>query len=170
MVIPFFIPLFPAVWYLNRNIMTERLPPYIEPTTELLTAAIGVTILGSALFAVVASLLFHQFGKQSTDELSYFQRVLHPPDTPLRIFLGFIIVILIWGIIEIGGFGPDWVGELLQILLVPLAIPLVILIPFAIHFHWAVILGLVCCVLWMSLLANVFSDILTNRSLSLLNN
>ena len=169
MVVPFFIPLFPAVWYLNRNIMSERLPPYIEPTTELLTTAVGAATLGSMMFAVVAAMLLHQYGTQSTDELSYRQRILHPPDTSLMTFLSFISVILIWGINEIGGLGPAWVGEILQILLVPLAIPLLALAPFAIQFHWAVVLGLVLSVLWISFLANVLSDILENLCMTLLN-
>lgn len=170
MVVPFFIPLFPAIWYINRNLLTEQLPPYTEPTTELLVSAVGVSILGSILFATVVTAFIHRWSNQSDDHVPYRLRLFTPNSTALVLFLSFMFVVLIWGIIEIGNLGPAWVGELLQILLIPLAVPLVVLAPFTIQFHWAVIFGLVLCVLWMSFLANVCSDLVDHRSLSFLNN
>ena len=170
MIVPFFMPLFPAIWYINRNLLTEQLQPYTEPNTELLATAVGITGLVCILFAAVVSISINHGGEQRTDELPYRLRVFKPTNTSLILFLSFMFIILIWGIIEIGGLGPMWVGDLLQILLVPLAIPLVVLAPLAIQFHWAVVLGLVLCVLWMSFLANVLSDILNNRSLPVLSN
>lgn len=54
-------------------------------------------------------------------------------------------------------------------ILSPLAIPLMILLPFSMHFHWALVLGLVLSVLWMSLLGLILSDIIHNRALPILN-
>ncbi|MFP8955777.1 hypothetical protein ACLI4Y_03545 [Natrialbaceae archaeon A-CW3] len=162
--------LFPMVWYINRNVMTERLPPYMKPTTELVTIAIGVAVLGSIVFAVVVALFRHQSSENEQYKLTYRQRVFQPDNTALVVFATFISLSFIWALIEMAGFGPAWLGGLLQIILIPLAIPLLILGPLAIQFHWAVILGLVLCVLWMSLLGNILSDIAHHRSLPLLNN
>ncbi|WP_440771902.1 hypothetical protein [Natronorubrum sp. DTA28] len=170
MVIPFFMALFPAVWYINRNVTTERLPPYTEPTTELVAVAIGVAVFGSIVFAAVVALFWQQRSETEQYALPYRQRVFQPDNTALAVFGIFIAVSFVWALIEMAGTGPAWLGELLQIILTPLAIPLVVLAPLAIQFHWAVILGLVLCVLWMSLLGTIFSDIVHHRSLPLLNN
>lgn len=170
MVIPFFMALFPAVWYINRNVTTERLPPYTEPTTELVAVATGVAVFGSIVFAAVVALFRHQSSENEQCKLTYRQRVFQPDDTALAVFFMFISIAFVWALIEMGGFGPAWLGELLQLFLAPLALPLLILAPLAIQFHLAVILGLVLCVLWMSLLGTVFSDVVHHRSLPLLTN
>ncbi|GEM_PF-1934924 len=167
MVIPFFVALFPTVWYVNRNLTTERLPPAVEPTTELITVALGGAVVGSLVFAAaVARLSGHRLENES-HAVPYRQRVLQPDGTALVVFFSFIFVSFIWALTEMAGFGPAWLGELLQLLLTPLAIPLLLFTPLAIHFHWAVIGGLVLCVLWMSLLGTILSDILHRRSLPL---
>ena len=98
-------------------------------------------------------------------ELRYRQRVFHPDNTALVVFFVFIAVSFVFILTEMVGFGPAWLGAFLQILLIPVAIPLLVLAPLAIQFHWAVIAGLVLCVLWMSLLGNVISDIVHGRPL-----
>ncbi|WP_245724225.1 hypothetical protein [Natronorubrum texcoconense] len=170
MVIPFFMALFPAVWYINRNVTTERLPPYTEPTTEVVAIAIGTAVFGSTVFAAVVARFRQQRGETEQYTLPYRQRLFQPDNTALAVFGIFIAVSFVWALIEMAGFGPAWLGELLQISLIPIAIPLVVLAPLAIHFHWAVVLGLVLCVLWMSLLGTVFSDVVHRRTLPLLTN
>lgn len=170
MVIPFFMALFPAVWYINRNVTREQLPPYTEPTTELVTISIGVAVFGSIVFATAVALFSHQSDEKEQYKLTYRQRVFQPDNTALVVFFSFISASFVWALIKMAGVGPVWLGELLQIILTPLAIPLLVLAPLAIQFHWAVILGLALTVLWMSLLGNIFSDIAHRRSLPLLNN
>lgn len=169
MVVPFFMLLFPAVWYINRNVMTEQLPPYIEPTTGLVALSIGGAVFSSALFATVFALIQRQTHEGTGQASPYRQRIVQPDTTALRVFFGFISVYFGVALVEIGGIGPSWLGELLYIALVPLGVPLLVLIPFAIHFHWALILGLVLCVLWMSLLSTIISDIVHSQSLLITN-
>ncbi len=168
-VIPFVMLLVPAVWYINRNVTTERLPPYTEPTAGLVAGALGLAVFGSLLFAaVVVAFVGPRRSEDEPHELPYRRRVFRPDDTALVVFAGFILVSLVWALIGLAGFGPGWLGEPLQILLSPLALPLLVLAPLAIQFHWAVLLGLVLCVLWMSLLATVISDLVHRRSLPLI--
>ena len=169
MVIPFFMALFPAVWYINRNVMTEQLLPYTEPTPDLVVLAITVAIVGSLLIAAVIT-FFRDQNNVEDSELRYRQRVFHPDNTALVVFFVFIAVTFVFILTEMVGFGPAWLGAFLQILLIPVAIPLLVLAPLAIQFHWAVIAGLVLCVLWMSLLGNVISDIVHGRPLPLRRN
>ncbi|WP_436348872.1 hypothetical protein [Natronorubrum sp. FCH18a] len=169
MIIPFFMILFPAVWYINRNVMTEQLPPHTEPTTELVAVSIGVAVLGSTLFATIFVFLRRQSNADTVHELTYRQRVFQPDKTALEVFSCFIAVSFLWTIFEMGGVGPSWLAEPLYVLLAPIGIPLVVLAPLAIRFHWAVILGLIFCVLWMSLLANIASDIIHDRPLPMMN-
>lgn len=168
MVIPFFMALFPAVWYVNRNVATEGRSPYTEPTTGLVAVAIGVAVIGSIVFAASMALFRAKCKEKEQYTLPYRQRVFQPDDTALVVFFVFIAVSFVWALIEMGGFGPAFVGDLLQILLIPVAIPLLVLAPLAIQWYLAVIVGLMLCVLWMSLLATAVSDIVHKRSLPLL--
>lgn len=167
MIIPFFVPLFPAVWYINRNVMTAQLPPSIEPTVELVALSIGVAVLGSILFAIVFAVLSRQSNGDPEYELSYRQRVVQPDTTALGVFSCFIGLCILLGIFEMGGIGSVWLEEALYVLLAPLSVPLLVLAPLAIRFHWAVIIGLILCVLWMSLLATIASDIIHGKPLPL---
>ena len=159
MVVPFFVALFPAVWYINRNVATRGLSPDSDSTTGLVAIALGVAILGSIVFAAVVA--FFRDDRRETGQYTvpYRQRVLQPDTTALVVFFIFISVSSVWAVIEMGGVGPAVIGEILQILLLPAAIPLLVLAPLAIQFHWAVIVGLMLCVLWMSLLGNLVSDV-----------
>ncbi|MXV61396.1 hypothetical protein GS429_04815 [Natronorubrum sp. JWXQ-INN-674] len=159
MVVPFFVALFPAVWYLNRNLTSERLPPYTEPTTELLLASIGAAIIGSVVFAMVVALITSRRGTNESGGL-YRRRILRPSGPALRVFGLLIAVVFGWALTEFVGVGPLWVEIVFSILVLPLSIPFLLLAPLAIRFHWAVVLGLALCVLWLSLLATVVSDLL----------
>ncbi|MCU4752150.1 hypothetical protein OB919_09165 [Halobacteria archaeon AArc-curdl1] len=169
MIIPFFMALFPAVWYINRNVTTERLPPYTEPTTELVAIAIGIAVFGSIVFAAILARFRHETNTNGPHTLPYRQRIFQPDDTALSVFGLFVSSSFVWALIEMAGFGPPWLGGVLEILLIPVALPLFVLAPLAIQFHWAVILGLVLCVLWMSFLGNVFSDVLHQRPVPVVN-
>ena len=164
MVIPFFMALFPAVWYINRNLTTARLPPHTEPTTTLVVAAIGIAVFGSLVFAVIVAQFRRRDSKTPSQPVPYPQRIFQPDTTALVIFGCFVATAFVWALIEMVGFGPAWLGRFLEFLLIPVALPLLVLAPFAIRFHWAVVLGLVLCVLWMSLLGTLFSDVVHQRS------
>lgn len=157
MVIPFFIALFPAVWYINRNLMTEQLPPHTEPTTVLVAFAVGGAVFGSAIFAAVIALVSRQ-KPGNVHELPYRYQVRHPNNAALGIFFCFVALSGLLLLVEAGGLGPTWLGDVLALILVPVILPFLILTPLAIQSHWAVILGLVLCVPWMSLVATVIAE------------
>ena len=164
MIVPFCMALFPSIWYINRNVMTERLPPRTEPTTELVAGSITIAIVSSLCFAAVFASLWPRTQTGSDQTVSYYQRIIRPEGTALTVFLCFNISIFIWAAVELGGVGPSWVGDVLSAVLSPLGFPLLILAPLTIRFHWAVIIALIFCVLWMSLLANVGSDLANSRA------
>jgi len=170
LIIPFFMIFTPAVWYINRNILTGQFPLYTEPTAEHLVISIGVAVLVSTLFAIVFALFSRQASEKQPHELSYPVRIFNPDNRALLFFFSFMSIISGWMLIEAGGFGPVWAGALLQILLTPLAVPVVVFAPLVIQFHWAVVISLILSILWMSFLAIVLSDITSGRSVPLLNN
>lgn len=90
LVVPFFMVLFPAVWYINRNLTTEELPPHIKPSTELVAVAIGVSVLGSIVFATVIALFTRESGESKQQTLPYRQRIFQPDSTALTVFFFFI--------------------------------------------------------------------------------
>ncbi|WP_229504707.1 hypothetical protein [Natrinema versiforme] len=71
---------------------------------------------------------------------------------------GFVSLAFLWAVVALAGIGPAWLGGLLSVPLALLGLPLVLLSPLAIRFHWAVVLGLVGSVVWMAVLATVLSD------------
>lgn len=157
MVVPFFAALFPAVWYVNRNLTTASLPPSTEPSLDLLAVGIGVSIAGSAAVAFVSAFV----GRRVTaDEQasSRSRRVLQLDDASLVAFAGFVSLAFLWAVVALAGIGPAWLGGLLSVPLALLGLPLVLLSPLAIRFHWAVVLGLIGSVVWMAVLATVLSD------------
>lgn len=156
-VVPFFVALFPLVWYINRNLTTDRLPPYVEPSTVVVLGALLGAVAISAVFGALVAVLTRT-DVESERRLPYHRRVLRPDTTSLNVFLGFIGMLLLWAPVGLVGVGPDWLAEALLVLLVPFGIPFLVLAPFAMHFHWAVVLGLVLSVLWMSLLAVLITD------------
>lgn len=102
MVVPFFMVLFPAVWYINRNVMTEQLPPYTEPTAELIAFTIGIAVFVSTLFATVFALVRRQHNDDTEHKSPYRQRVFQPDKTALVVFFSFISVIFACNIIGMG--------------------------------------------------------------------
>ena len=169
MLIPFFIVLFPAVWYINRNIMTEQLPPYTEPTTELVVLSTGVAVFSALVLAAVVTFFTYQQNTAEPSKLPYRRRVFQPEGMHLALFCLFTALTGLWFLIDIVGIGPSLLGDVLTVLVALLGLPFLIFAPLAIHFHWAVILGLVLCVLWISLLSSICSDIIHDRPLPILN-
>lgn len=157
MVVPFFAALFPAVWYVNRNLTTASLPPSTEPSLELLAVGIGVSIAGSAIIAFVSAFVSRRV---VTDEsVPRYRRVVRLDDASLVTFAGFVSLAFLWAVVALAGIGPAWLGGLLSVPLALLALPFVLLSPLAIRFHWAVVLGLAGSVVWMAVLATVLSDV-----------
>lgn len=161
MVVPFFAAFVPAVWYVDRNLTTDRLPPYVEPGPALIVGALGAAAVGSIAVAAVVAL----FRRRDTAErpLPYRQRTFRPDGRALGIFFGFLSLCLLLALVEMVGIGPPWLATALYPVLVPIALPFVVLAPLAIRYHWAVVLGLVASVLWMSFLATAVADALERR-------
>ncbi|WP_222919733.1 hypothetical protein [Natrinema sp. SYSU A 869] len=158
-IVPFFIVLFPAVWYVNRNLTTAQLPPSTEPSVVLIAGGLGASVVGSAAFAVAVTRAVYRWSDVDDErELVRYQRIFRPDNTSLAVFAGFISLTFLWAVVVLAGVGPAWVGELLSVPLGLLGLPFVLLLPLGIRFHWAVVLGLVCSVVWMMGLATVLSD------------
>lgn len=146
-IVPFCMALFPALWYIGRNLTTERLPPYVQPTTELLAVSVVLAILGAAVVgAILASLGRH--GVEDERRLPIRRRLFQLDERSSRVFVAIVAVFLLWALFAL--FGPPWLEVVAYVVLVPFALPFFVLAPLAIHFHWAVVLGLVLSVVWMS--------------------
>ncbi|WP_049923159.1 hypothetical protein [Halopiger djelfimassiliensis] len=162
MIVPFFAALFPAVWYVNRNLTTARLPPKVQPSTALVVAGLAVSVAVAAAIAFVVA-VFRRRDVNDERTLPRYQRVFQPDDTSLAVFGVCVSLAALWAVVELAGIGPAWLGGILWLLLVPLGLPLVVLSPLAIQFHWALVLALVATVVWMATLATVSSDAIHRR-------
>ncbi len=163
MVVPFFMALFPSVWFINRNLTTDRLPPAIEPSTELILLALVGAVVGSA--AVAALLAF--VGRNRTTaahELPYRQRVFQPDTNALAVFLGFVALCGTRALVEFAGIGPAILGDALTVVMVLLGLPLLVLAPFAIHSALATTVALIACALWLSVLSVGATELVARRS------
>lgn len=167
-IVPFVATLVVLVWYVNRNVAAEALPPQVEPSTELVLGALaGAVVASAAIAAIVAVVLQATLTAQGTDPARdpYRRRVLRPDDTALAIFAVVVALLGLWSLVALAGIGPALPMEVLTFLVAPLGLPLLVLAPLAIHFHWALILGLVLSVLWISLLSALLSDVIHDRPL-----
>ena len=162
MVVPFFATLVPMLWYVNRNVTTEQLPPHAEPAAWLVAGSVA----GAVAVSTVVGVVFAQFRRRDVDDertLPYRQRVLQPDSTACSIFLAFVGVIGLWAFVELTALVPWWLEAVLLVPLLTvyvLGLPFLLLGPIARHAHWAVVVGLVATVLWTSLLATVLADAL----------
>ncbi len=85
MIVPFFMVLFPAVWFVNRNLTTEQLPPTVEPSAGLILLGLAGSVVGSA--AVAAPLAFlGQNRSVPSEDLPYRQRIFQPDTDALVVF------------------------------------------------------------------------------------
>ncbi len=153
-VVPFFAILFPLLWYVNRNLTTDVLPPTVEPSFGLIAAGIAVAVVGAAVGAAITSMLLRRYDGESAST-SRVRRVFVPPPRALRLFLGCMAVIGVIAAILFSGGGPEWLRTVLLVAVVPFVVPFVLLAPLAIHSHLATILGLVCIPLWCSLVSTL---------------
>lgn len=153
-VVPFFALLFPLLWYVNRNLTTDVLPPTVEPSPELIAVGIAVAVAGATVGAAISSILLRRYDGESAST-SRVRQVLVPPPRALRLFLGCMAIVGAIAAILFSGGGPEWLRTMLLIAVVPFAVPFVLLAPLAIHSHLATILGLVCIPLWCSLVSTL---------------
>lgn len=164
MVVPFWMAFLPALWYVNRNVLNENLPPALDPTLALVALAVGAGVAGSLVWAAFVAVVSRRPESETYRDLPYRQRVFAPDDTALTLFAVFLVIAFGWAFVELADVGPPLLGTVATVLVVPLGLPMVVLLPFAIHFHWAVILGLALSAAWMSLLSVLCSDLLHRLS------
>lgn len=154
MIVPFVAVLFPALHIVYRAFGTAA------PDRLILG------VFGAILVALLVAVALAWFRRRNVDEprqLPRAQRILQPEDTALRVFGLFAAIGVLWATVTIAAVGPSWIAAAMSILVAPLGAPLIVLGPLAIGFYWAVVLGYVLSVLWMSLLATVVSDLLHAR-------
>ncbi|ADD05646.1 uncharacterized protein Nmag_2077 [Natrialba magadii ATCC 43099] len=152
MVVPFFMALFPAVWFVNRNLTTAQLPPTVEPSAGLILLGLAGAVVGSA---AVAALLAAVGRNQSVaaEELPFRQRVFQPDTASLTVFLALVGLCALWALVAFAGIGPAILGDALTFVMLLPGLPLLVLAPLAIHSAVATTVGLVACALWLSVLS-----------------
>lgn len=155
-IVPFFTVLFPAVYFVGRNVTTVRHPPRIEPTVWVIGGALVAAAVGAGVVAAVASVPVRTFvGGRKTTRLG---RVLLPDRDALVPFSGFLAVLLAYYLTAAHGLGPDWLVYPLSVAAAPLGLPFLLVAPLAIGSWFWVVLGLMLCPLWLSVVATLTSD------------
>lgn len=173
MVVPFFMVLFPSLWYINRNLTTPVLPPRIEPTPRIITVAVSGAIAGSALFAAVVVFLGAVGNAVLGDTLrallpsGRLQRALHLDTPALVIFFGVFCGVVMWGVA--GTVGIGWLEIVLWplavVVLLPLHLAVVILYGVGLESldHVLTVAGLVLSAVWLAVLSTAVSEALHTR-------
>lgn len=158
-VVPFFVALFPALWYVNRNVTTAVLLPRVDPTTETIALAVAVAVVGSAAFAAIVAPFVRRLLAGSSGRL---QRALVPDNRTLLVLCGFVCGIATYTLSAIAGIGPSWLATLSLPIAVLVALPFLLLAPFflkaSLIAHTIAVAGLAASALWMAVLATSIVD------------
>lgn len=157
LLVPFCMALFPAVHYINRNLITTSLPPDIEPTPTTLAAAVLVALVGSAAFALVAAALVRPrvVGPGPSADRGLLDHALAPDDRSLAVYGAFLLVLVVFAVVALAGVGPEWAALVLYVVVAPLGLPLLLLAPLAIGSHLAVVVGYAASAVWMAVVAHL---------------
>ena len=151
MILPFLMALFPSLWFVNRNVTSDVLPPAVEPTAGRIAGALALAVLGSVAVAIVAGIILREFGADR--EGSWLRRVVHPDDETLRILALLLVVVFAWATVALGGVGPDWLEYAFWPVMIVVGLPFLLLAPLAIGSWVWVVLGLALCAVWLSVLS-----------------
>lgn len=159
LVVPFFVALFPALWYVNRNVTTAVLPPRVDPTTETIALAVAVAVLGSVGVAAVAAPFVQRLLDGSSGRL---RRALVPENRTLLAISGLLCGVAAYALSAIAGVGPSWLATLSLPIALLVALPFLFLVPFFIEAspiaHTIAVAGLAASALWMAVLATSIVD------------
>lgn len=157
MVLPFLVALFPSLWFVNRNVTSDVLPPAVEPTTGRIAGALALAVLGSIAVAIVAGTVLREVAADR--EGSRLRRIVHPDDETLRVLALLLLVVFAWATVALGGIGPDWLEYAFWPVMIVVGLPFLLLAPLAIS-SWAwVVLGLALCAVWLSVLSVTIADL-----------
>ncbi|MCU4972597.1 hypothetical protein OB955_07570 [Halobacteria archaeon AArc-m2/3/4] len=159
LVVPFFAALFPAVWYINRDVASEHHSP--EPSTSNIVLSIVAALVGAVVIAVVGSLVVRALCRDA--DRPWLRRVLVPDRRSLAVYGVLILGLLGWSLTEMAGLGPSWLSAVLEPVFYLAAVPLLLLGPIAIHSYPAVVLGLALSAIWLSILSTVVAGVLERR-------
>lgn len=160
LVLPFFVTLFPALWYVNRNLTTAVLPPNIEPTTELVLWG----VVGSVLLSLVVSLCVAPItywiatGGERPREKDRFRRVLLPDRRELLVVSVLLVGLLLFALTDLAGFDTA-VGVIGWPFALAVGLPMLAVAPLAIHSHFFTVFGLTASAVWMIVLGTFVVDL-----------
>ena len=166
-VVPFCTIWFPSVHYLTRNLSTASLYPHVEPTASTyarwgLAALALSTVIGVATGYLVQRVVVVPSNDTNVPtphpDDPLFWRALLLDGRTLRVYLSFVGVIGLWAVANVAGVGPGTVAALLTLLVVPFALPILLLAPLAIGSHAAVVVGLGAVAPWTAVLARLFVE------------
>ncbi|AFZ72913.1 hypothetical protein [Natronobacterium gregoryi] len=163
MVVPFFMALFPAVWFVNRNLTTAQLPPTVEPSAGLILLGLAGSVVGSAAVAALLAFVGRDRSVPS-EELPYRQRIFQPDTDALLVFAALVALCAGWALVAFAGIGPAVLGHVLTFAMILPGLPLLVLAPLAIHSTIATIVGLAACALWLSVLSVGTAELTRKRS------
>ncbi|MEY7851862.1 hypothetical protein AB7C87_21970 [Natrarchaeobius sp. A-rgal3] len=151
-VVPFVGVLFPAVWYLNRDVASVHHPPF-DPSPLVIALGFGAALVGAAAFAALASVVvsvrFHD--RNAAD--SWLGRVFLPDRRTLAVFAVLTVGLIGWALAEMAGIGPGWLATALDPVFYLAVVPLLLLAPLAIHSYPVVVVGLALSAVWLSALS-----------------
>lgn len=160
MIVPFFAFLFPMVWYANRNLTTDVLPPRLEPSTDLILVALGAAAATALVLAAVLSVLHRRLLANGSNRLRRW--VFEPDDRTLAVFLCQIVILAVWALPALVGVGPDALELALTPLVGLFGLPLLLVVPFALEAsplaHTLVVVALPASAVWMVILAAITAD------------
>ncbi|WIV68387.1 hypothetical protein [Natrialbaceae archaeon AArc-T1-2] len=163
MVVPSLMALFPALWFVNRNVTTAVLWPHLEPTADVIVGAVVLAVLGALVVGVIGAALVRSVVGDRPG--SFPARVFVPDDRSLGVLAIWLVVIAGWAAVAMVDVGPFWLEYPFWPIVVVAGLPFLVLAPVAIHSWTAVVIGLVACALWLSALSAVLADALESREL-----
>ncbi len=157
MVVPFFAFLFPMVWYANRNLTSDVLPPRLEPSPELILGALGAGVAVALVLGVSLSALHRRFLATRPNRLRRW--VFEPDDRTLAVFAVEAALLALWALPALADLGPDLLQSVLTPLAVLFGLPVLLLLPVTIEAspgaHIVFVLTLMAVPVWMITLASL---------------
>lgn len=157
--VPSLMALFPALWYVNRNVTSVALPPRVEPTVWTVLFAVAVaSVVAAAVGAAVAPIV-RRLLDGSSDRL---RRALVPDDRTLLVAFGLLSGVSAYALSALAGVGPPWLATLSLPIAILVGLPFLLLVPLFIEAsplaHAVAIAGLAASAFWLAVLATYVVD------------
>jgi hypothetical protein len=160
-VVPSLVALFPALWYVNRNVTTAALPPRVEPTSGTVVLAVAVASALAAAVGAAAAPIARRLHEGSSDRLS---RALVPNDRTLFVACGLLSGVAAYALSAIAGVGPAWLATLSLPVAALVGLPFLLFVPVSLEAspvtHAGAVAGLAASALWLAVLATYVVDAL----------